>query len=164
MDKFWNNKIVTETDCWEWQGTINYVKRTPRGYGVSYNPKTQKTILAHRKSWQLHNKREIPAGMVVMHKCDNTLCYNPEHLQLGTIRDNVRDMIAKGRAKFAWGNGGGDQYKIGDKCWTRGHELTADNISIIHYANGKTQRKCRDCKILESRRYQAKKRKNLQYN
>jgi len=39
-----------------------------------------------------------PGPLVVMHACDNRSCINPDHLSVGTARDNVRDMIAKGRA------------------------------------------------------------------
>lgn len=40
---------------------------------------------------------EIPDGLLVRHKCDNRLCVNPEHLELGTIQDNVNDREIRGR-------------------------------------------------------------------
>ena len=40
---------------------------------------------------------EIPQGMVVRHKCDNTNCINPEHMELGTPRQNIQDAIDRGR-------------------------------------------------------------------
>lgn len=40
----------------------------------------------------------IPQDKIIMHKCDNPRCCNPEHLQLGTLSDNTQDMISKGRA------------------------------------------------------------------
>ena len=51
----------------------------------------------HRIAWEAHNAEPIPEGMVIMHTCDNPRCFNPEHLQLGTQSDNMRDCVAKGR-------------------------------------------------------------------
>lgn len=75
--------------CWYWIGTGQN-----EGYGVVY--KDQKPKLAHRMSFELY-KHAIPSGMIVMHSCDNRKCVNPDHLSLGTNKDNMQDMIKKGR-------------------------------------------------------------------
>ena len=81
--------VNLKNGCWEWDGTV----RT--GYGRFYvNGKMQS---AHRVSWEIHNGPIN--GFLVLHKCDNTSCVNPEHLFLGTQKDNVRDMWEKQRAK-----------------------------------------------------------------
>ncbi len=51
---------------------------------------------AHRISWQLH-VGDIPVGQFVLHKCDVRCCVNPDHLFLGSARDNVLDMHMKSR-------------------------------------------------------------------
>jgi len=80
---------VTESGCWLWEAYVS-----PNGYGTfSVEGKTQG---AHRVSYFLH-KGEIPTGAYVLHKCDNTICVNPEHLFLGTQLDNMKDMAKKGR-------------------------------------------------------------------
>lgn len=62
----------------------------------------KKPIGAHRASWIVHNG-EIPEGYWVLHKCDNPLCINPDHLFLGKAKDNSCDMISKFRHDY-WGN------------------------------------------------------------
>jgi len=58
-------------------------------------------IMAHRFAW-LASRGDIPAGQEVCHRCDNPACVNPDHLFLGSHRDNLLDSIRKGR-KRAWG-------------------------------------------------------------
>lgn len=82
--------VIKQKGCWDWSGC-----KINGGYGsfrVGY-PK----IYAHRASWMIHNKQEIPKGLCVLHKCDNPSCTNPKHLFLGTQKDNNLDAIAKKR-------------------------------------------------------------------
>ena len=78
--------------CWPWNG-----KRNKRGYGYfGVGGQGAGTKLAHRISWLLWRGR-IPKGLWVLHRCDNPPCVNPNHLFLGTAKDNSDDCIAKGR-------------------------------------------------------------------
>ena len=79
----------------EGTGCNNWTKCLGRdGYGlIKINGKTERV---HRVSYELHNG-PIPEEMLVLHRCDNRKCCNPEHLFLGTNQDNVNDMMAKGR-------------------------------------------------------------------
>jgi hypothetical protein len=80
------------TGCWNW--IANY-----RRYG--HLKVDGKNTAAHRFSYS-HFNGEIPEGLLVCHKCDNSLCVNPNHLFLGTYKDNHNDMVAKNRrASFA---------------------------------------------------------------
>lgn len=81
---------VPECGCWIWMGNEG-----PGGYGRVAC--AGKRIRAHRFSWEVYNG-PIPEGVHVLHKCDTPLCVNPDHLFLGTIKDNSRDMHVKGRA------------------------------------------------------------------
>jgi len=50
--------------------------------------------------WETYNGREVPQGMFIRHTCDNRMCINPQHLLIGTIADNNKDMTERGR--FMW--------------------------------------------------------------
>ena len=64
-------------------------------YGV-----TALRIRAHRLSYEAY-KGPIPKGLLVCHHCDVTLCVNPDHLFVGTPKDNMDDMLRKGRKAAA---------------------------------------------------------------
>lgn len=84
------------TGCLEFVGG-----KRGKGYGC-FTVSTGRTEGAHRVAWELENG-PIPMGLHVLHRCDNRPCCNPEHLFLGTNRDNIADMIAKGRDRKVQG-------------------------------------------------------------
>lgn len=82
--------------CWLWTAATY-----PNGYGMFGMGRRGTGVKgAHIVSWELANNTPVPDGQWVCHRCDNKLCVNPAHLFLGTPRDDVQDMIEKGRAKW----------------------------------------------------------------
>lgn len=87
--------VKTSAGCIVWTGATSDF-----GHGVIGNGgKGEGLSRTHRVAWRIAFG-EIPDGMLVLHRCDNPPCCNPEHLFLGTPADNVHDMMAKGRDKF----------------------------------------------------------------
>lgn len=127
--------------CWEYQAA-----RSPRGYGtIGVMGKTRR---AHRVAWELANG-PIPEGLLVCHHCDNPPCCNPAHLFLGTDKDNVADMRAKGRGRAL----SGEEWrrvnlprKLLTHCY-RGHEFTALNTMV----DGDGKRHCIECRRIRGR-------------
>jgi len=85
--RFW--KHVNKTDsCWLWIGGTD-----KDGYGSF---RLNEHVRAHRFSWEI-NIGPIPEKLCVLHQCDVKTCINPDHLFLGTRKDNTADAVKKNR-------------------------------------------------------------------
>lgn len=90
--------ICPDTGCWLWNAG-----KARHGYGAFWTSRKdayvgRKWYRAHRFSYEMH-KGHIPDGLVVMHKCDNPACVNPDHLTIGTQKDNMTDRDLKKRGR-----------------------------------------------------------------
>jgi hypothetical protein len=91
--RFWKDVDTSAgyDGCWPWRGSC-----TQGGYGVvSF---LGRYTTAHRIAYELDKGEQIPDGIEALHECDNPPCCNPRHVFLGTQKDNIADMHAKGRA------------------------------------------------------------------
>lgn len=87
-----NNYTISIGGCW-----VHNNVPTDEGY-VRLDFKRYKKFNAHRLSYALY-RGPFDTTLLVLHACDNPPCINPDHLFLGTQRDNIRDMDSKGRRK-----------------------------------------------------------------
>ena len=111
--------------CWLWTGGTN-----ERGYGI-IGVTAYKGDKAHRVSWRIH-RGDIPEGVNVLHRCDVPACVNPEHLFLGTLRDNMRDCVAKGRNFLPDNRGERSVSAILD--WEKVSDIRTRRVTQIQYA------------------------------
>ena len=106
---FWRHVNKSE-GCWEWQRSVNQGGHGQiRRYG--------KSVMVHRWSWEMANGPISRRDVRGVTGCDNPPCVRPSHLFLGTLQDNVADMVAKGRSSRG--------------ASRPGSRLTEDNIYTI---------------------------------
>jgi hypothetical protein len=99
-ERFWSYvDKKSDEECWEWKGSLDR-----NGYGEIYCKATAH-FRAHKISWMIHSGSSVPKGICVLHKCDNPKCVNPNHLYLGTQKDNAKDREERGRGnrRFLYG-------------------------------------------------------------
>lgn len=132
--------------CWLWTGSTDR-----NGYG--------QIRLSHQLRMATHIAlelcgRTLRKGEHALHRCDVPLCVNPDHLFVGTHRDNVRDMIAKRRNSpppISKRGQGAQEY-----CG-RGHAMVPENV----YTPPSGNRRCRECFRIQRKAWRAAQRSKL---
>lgn len=119
--------------CFLWEGSTDR-----KGYGQL---RVARNVLKYATHIALELEgRPVPDGMNACHHCDNPICVNPDHLFIGTQKDNTDDMLRKGRASRPPVAKPGQGMK--EFC-VRGHPLSGDNL---YYPPGNSRyRACREC-------------------
>ncbi len=127
-------KIDVSTGCWLWRGAV-----TDRGYGKASWKQTH--YRAHQLAALLYLNHVLGSGLSVCHHCDTPLCCNPDHLFIGTGKDNIQDAVRKRRHR----NNRKTHCKFG-------HPFSSDNTYVVSGA-----RKCVICKRRSQREYAQRK-------
>ena len=137
LDRYWSKVRVRESGCWEWVGA-----RSTAGYGqLRVNGKA---LLAHRMAAEV--EYGPPNGLYCLHSCDNPPCVNPQHLRWGTPKDNMWDVVQRGRKLYP--------PRMSQEHCPRGHEYTEDNS----YLTNEGTRACRKCYRQHWREWNKKRR------
>jgi HNH endonuclease len=132
--KFWQKTYIDESSkiirdakkwyghCWLWKGPFFSSK-----YG--HYILRQKDYRSHRVAY-LIAFGPFDENLLVCHKCDNPSCVNPQHLFLGTPKDNTEDMISKGRLNRSRGEGKGISYRKDNGKWRARYMHDYKNVLV----------------------------------
>lgn len=87
----------TDEECWN----LTHKDQGPGGH-LRIRRDDKKRIQAHRLAWEAFNAKPVPPGFFVLHTCDNARCFNPNHLYIGTLKQNAQDrLIRKGLSSYS---------------------------------------------------------------
>lgn len=135
-------KTIKDGECLVWTGNRFYRKK-----GERHKPEYP-YMYFKGKTWRGNRlvlflvTGNIPDNLLALHKCDNSMCVNPEHLYWGTYEQNVKDTYDRKRARNA---------KV-THC-PRGHHYAGDNLRVKDGA-----RYCRKCSAIKSQMFRDKKK------
>ena len=128
MERLMSRRRVTASGCWEYTGYI-----LPNGYAeISFRSHQTRV---HRLVYRIV-KGEIPEGKHVCHTCDNTICFNPDHLEPGTQQENIRQSVDRGR----------HHETVKTHC-PAGHAYAEH----ARFERGGSKRACRMCSVIRQR-------------
>lgn len=141
-ERFWPKvNVFGQDECWLWTGANS------RGYGqITVDGKKRK---ATQVSWEIYHGKPFPTGLMACHTCDNPRCVNPAHIWPGTMSQNIRDAVSKGRHVAA-----NAPWRRGITHCKRGHEFTSENT----YRTCHGFRACRECLKIHRANSEARKR------
>lgn len=125
------NSARTESGCLVYQGFI-------RANGYAANGYQGKTVIVHRKVFEITKGVTLGRWELVCHTCDVRNCIEVSHLWLGTNKQNLHDARAKGRLP-----------KMQQTACINGHDFTPENTAIDKMG----WRKCRRCQQIRMRIY-----------
>jgi hypothetical protein len=122
-------------DCWVWPGA-------PSSGGYGRKKHNGKNEYVHRLSY-MYFIGPIPEGLAIDHLCRNRMCYNPAHLEVVTLVENVLR-----------GESFGATFHNATAC-VNGHQFDEENTRLF-VREGKQRRACRACSRTNTRAYRAR--------
>jgi hypothetical protein len=132
--RFWE-KVDASASCWAWTASTK-----GNGYGQVKHRDRKSPLFAHRAAYEML-VGEIPEGMTLDHLCKNTLCVNPDHLEVVTMKVNVLRSTSPTAINATKTH-----------C-VRGHEFTPENL-----LGGSLGRSCKTCHRERMRRVRGAKK------
>jgi hypothetical protein len=111
-----------ETGCLEWTA-----HRNRKGYGKFQAQRTV-SVSAHRYIYEML-VGPIPKGLQIDHLCRNRACVNISHMEVVTLRENVR-------------RGTSGQFQRNKTQCPQGHPYEGENL----YVDARGARHCRTCR------------------
>jgi HNH endonuclease len=133
--------IIDKNGCW------NCVSHGHNGNGYTTVQRNKKRVYTHRYIYE-HENGEIDDNMVIRHKCDNPSCINPEHLEIGTQKQNIKDMQLRGRENKQKGEDRPnskltDEDVLNIRSDDRSYRKIADDYGIHHSVVGAIKNRTR---------------------
>ena len=124
-ERFWSKvKIATPDECWEWQDFCDK-------FGYGHFRTRVRMIRSHRYSLQLSVGRTLEPHEYACHKCNNTSCVNPNHLYVGSQKENMQDMS---NARTVRG-GNNSRSKVTDLQVIRMQKLRQEGMKVVDISN-----------------------------